>query len=345
MAISPRLNVIPVWDLVLLKGIAFALIIPTLLFLTPQQVFTQYAVWTQGHFILSYWYQYKTGKLNLRWYSVGAYCAVVALFFVFVFEDPSDFIFIVITFFAVHFLLDEFRLNTERLSLSQALIGLPFLLIFLLVVFKHQYVAMPVAWAQYTGGKTLPDLNAFTPGFLGTALPMDQMPAMHQLTGPMIAGWLPFIWASFVVAVGVWGWSSLRDKRVNIYGVTVLAMAFFGLLLMPSLPIIYARSFIGVVLMLHGLNWYISYFYKFRHNGPACRTFGWEVAGITVFLVGMFSLNHAMGWWRLDEVMFGFRGYNVWAMMHLLTTIRGDDYNKLWQGLTAWRRRPEVGAA
>ena len=215
MATATGYNLIPLPVLVGHKALAFGVLMLSVVLLTPQQIFTQYAVLAHGHFLLGYWYQYKTGKFKPSVKSFGLYGLALAVCVVVLKEFPAQFIYVTAIAFALHFLLDEFVLNTERLTVGAALMGLPVLLIMLVGFYQHQFVAIPQAIQEAELGQPMMIYNN-DPGWLGQGMALDIMPAMHQLMGPMLAGWMPVFWASFGLAVVLFLMHLWRERRVHV---------------------------------------------------------------------------------------------------------------------------------
>ena len=107
------------------------------------------------------------------------------------------------------------------------------------------------------------------------------------------------------------------------------------LLMMPGRSILDIRVLLGIIVMMHGINWYLGYDYKLRKNPQWRHVFWREIAIINVLIIGAFALCYSLQFTRVQTAFFGFSGYHVWAMMHILTTIRRSDYGTLGRGVMA----------
>ena len=308
-------NLVPVRVLLAQKTIGLGLLLPLLWWLTPKQFFFLYAVSGQAHFALTYWYQYRNGKLAFKLRPIALYLATLGGCFYLAYMHQPYFVMATATFFMIHFMLDEFKINTERLTLPLFLAGTPLLAFFVIALYHHQFsVTLPSKIAGI--GLYFQPLNAY----MGWA-----MPTLWGLAGITVLGY------------GVLSWI---NRRLNVYGALMLVLGLAMMWEFPDLPIIYVRYMFGIVILLHYFNWYVGVFVKLRNVNPGgLKTYMSEIVIANVISAALFfSMYFSTSALYVGHFgIFGEQAFLAWTMMHLLTTVRAADYRSL--AAVVWPRR------
>lgn len=91
----------------------------------------------QGHFILSYFYKFRSNQLDKQFYWSYTLLAVFLFSTYLYFEYYKLLYFVTSLYFVIHFILDIFYLNKVRIHIVSALkISLPLLIIFLSIILQ-----------------------------------------------------------------------------------------------------------------------------------------------------------------------------------------------------------------
>lgn len=120
--------------------VSFLLALVSVVLLDPYQVTIAFIVLGQGHFLLTYLYQWKAGKVGITYLSLYA-LALCALWAGFAFiPDPLSWSYLIAgTIFSIHFFVDEMHINKMALSLEQKLVGFAFVLMYSGLLFDALY--------------------------------------------------------------------------------------------------------------------------------------------------------------------------------------------------------------
>ncbi|HEX5774386.1 MAG TPA: hypothetical protein VFY28_00270 [Candidatus Paceibacterota bacterium] len=131
------------------ERVAIGAIIALLLIFLPAKYFLlAFIVFGQGHFVMTYLYQGKAGKVGWRYLTLYVVALGILLYLVTFVIDLSLLLFITGSVFALHFFYDEARLYARDNGITLALVWHPALL-FLLVLVEHLYAVdtLPIAIA------------------------------------------------------------------------------------------------------------------------------------------------------------------------------------------------------
>lgn len=99
--------------------------------LSPYEVTLAFVVLGQGHFLLTYLYQWRAGKIGITYLSLYV-LALIALYLGFAYiPDPLSWSYLIAgTIFSIHFFVDEMFINKFTLSLEQKLMGFGFFTVY-----------------------------------------------------------------------------------------------------------------------------------------------------------------------------------------------------------------------
>jgi hypothetical protein len=120
----------------LIKIINCILVLMLLFFFKSQNTLLQILiVMGQAHFALAYYYQYKSGKINRRYGLNYLMFSIVLLSYFFFFLNETHLIIFTSALFVLHFLADEYHLNSRRLFRAEFYKIMPFLFAYTAFIF------------------------------------------------------------------------------------------------------------------------------------------------------------------------------------------------------------------
>ncbi len=121
-------------------------LLPLLIFTLPFVMSLQYfqlavVVGAQYHFTMSYWYQYRSGKIN-RWYLLLALCCFLGLStFLLYNPNPLQTLFLITSvLFSTHFAIDEVTLHNDSFNSEQIVSVFLFVLL-------HMSIHLALVWS------------------------------------------------------------------------------------------------------------------------------------------------------------------------------------------------------
>lgn len=101
---------------VLRNGLIPAAALLTVFFIRSQLVWMGFLIIGQAHFLMSYIYQYRSGKIGQRYLLTGAGIFILPCCYYLFYADPTPLLLITSLMFATHFVLDEIQQRGERFS-------------------------------------------------------------------------------------------------------------------------------------------------------------------------------------------------------------------------------------
>lgn len=112
----------------------------SVIILSPQNIVTVFIVLGQAHFIISYIYQWRAGKIGIKFVLLYA-LAVSFLGTLILFAPDKDSLFLVLAgiVFSIHFFIDEFYVAHTKFTFERTLIGVGFVLLYGSLLFKEGY--------------------------------------------------------------------------------------------------------------------------------------------------------------------------------------------------------------
>ena len=117
-------------NFIIRKAISITIVILALIFLSPQNMLYLFIFAGQAHFLASYFYQYRVGKINksyLSLYLIG----IVLLWALFIYQRRFDLLILFAgVIFLFHFLQDEIFISEKKYSIFTSLEIIPIIIIF-----------------------------------------------------------------------------------------------------------------------------------------------------------------------------------------------------------------------
>ncbi|MBL7045671.1 MAG: hypothetical protein ISR99_01405 [Parcubacteria group bacterium] len=108
--------------------------------LAPHNIITLFIVLGQAHFIISYIYQWRAGKIGVKF--VLLYAAALGFLWALILSAPQkESLFLVMAgiIFAIHFFVDELYVAHTKFTLERSLVGVGFVLLYSALLFKDGY--------------------------------------------------------------------------------------------------------------------------------------------------------------------------------------------------------------
>lgn len=310
------------------KFLSLVLFLPMVWFLNPETVLITYIVLGHAHFGLTYWYQYKAGRVKPTVLTGLSYIALLAALFWLAFNQPIALLMFVSVFFVLHYYLDEFKMNQERLRLGLFVLVLPFL--YLLV--KGLGIHEQIAFAFYQTEPMRQHIYGWD-AYLG-----------HH---PMAIEYLSNYSAKFALQP-IWGWvfglfalgviyyavDAFRKKVVSVAAVYILAITAAAIAILWFGSIRQMTSVFGLIVLSHVGHWYISVHQKLKRFAPQrLKGYYLQVALANAIAIGLYfyavGLPEAPLAGEIERWGYNFHAFMVWTALHLITTIRADDYAAL----------------
>lgn len=120
--------------------VSFLVALISVALLDPYQVTIAFIVLGQGHFLLTYLYQWKAGKIGVIYLFLYAFALLVLWAGFALIPDPLSWSYLIAgTIFSIHFFVDEMHINKMTLSLEQKLVGFAFVLMYSGLLFDALY--------------------------------------------------------------------------------------------------------------------------------------------------------------------------------------------------------------
>lgn len=248
------------------------------------------AVLAQGHFIMGYWYHYKTGKIN-RGYA-ARYIPIAAVLFTacILLSVGKLFEIVAAAYFLMHFFYDERYLLRENADFLGWRIALPTIGL-LVTELIYRYTSLKSTWLV---------LGAFI------------------LAATYIA------WLIIREIVQTRGFSTR-----SLYFSVIFAVASVLVLSGKVLPGPVNVNAVNFIILIHIANWYWRYLTKFTTSRPLLVRFCAEVIAVNMIMgILMFFRFHSSFsplLTGLGGVFFVHPNFHVWSILHFVATYRSGD--------------------
>lgn len=248
------------------------------------------AVLAQGHFILGYWYHYKTGKIN-RNYAARYVPIAGVLFAVCIFVSTGKlFEIMAATYFLVHFFYDERYLLREDADFLGWRIALPTIGLLVAEIF-YRYTSLNSTWLI---------LGAFLLGALYLAwLIIREVIQRRTFSGRSLYFSCIFAIASLLVLSG-----KVLPGPVNL-------------------------NAINLIILVHIGNWYWRYIAKFATSRALLGRFCAEMIAVNTFMGFLmffrFHSSYSPFLTGLAGIFFLHPNFHVWSILHFVATYRSRD--------------------
>ena len=268
-------------------------VLPFLTSLGATGVLAAYIMLGQAHFIISYLYQWKAGKLSIARLATYVLVSIFLLGFLWLmpYAHSIRYISFVAGFlFAIHFLFDSVKIN--NLNWTRPLSALLFsnFIIYIALLF-HAIFNLTLAYPS-----AIVSLIVISLGFL---------------------------------------FSTQNDLRPS-GGLVTLGIAFVGLLLLlfegQSIP---AEYIFGATVLAHYFQWYIYYFVKLQRRRFWMYLFDAVILNALCILLWIVYIKTG---YQLLQFMFLPTYFYGWTILHILFSVRIEDYRLALAGLTLRHR-------
>lgn len=310
------------------KAMTLLVFLPLVWFLNPEKVLLLYIIFGHAHFGLTYWYQFKSGRVKPNFITLLSYTALLAGLFWCAYHQPTALVVFASIFFVVHYYLDEFKMNQEKLHFGAFVLVLPLVFLLFIGLQVHEQTARGFYFTSQVGVylQTWDFYLGHPPMVLEFLAKIPSSMALN-LYWPWILGLAA--WAVVYYAWGVYATKKMALAPLYILLVTFIAI---GMLWVGNLR--HVTSIFGLIILSHYAHWYFSVYQKLRQFAPRKLTpYLKEVAIANAVVLGVYAytvyLPDAPLAWGVDRWGFNFHAFMVWTVMHLITTIRADDYKTL----------------
>lgn len=258
-----------------------------ILFLSPRHVLDAVIVFGHAHFALTYFYQYRAGKIKAV-YLVG-YMAALATFFYLAYSFSVIFTVFVAAFFLFHNFFDEFKLRHQQPRIEYLFIILPL-------------VGMLSGWIyDYFSGGNVTIFVLMVVASVSFLLFLVKSVLTYSLTFPLFCPYMFFL----LLLLGVFLIMEFTGNRPN-------AMEGFGFVILIHYLSWYVR-----------LGWR----YKNEGSKALNRYIGHVLLANVFFMAGYYIVVVVMESEGLLYVSFYHPfAFYVWTLLHLITTFRFLDY-------------------
>jgi len=309
---------------------AFTLLVffPLVWFLNPEKVLLLYIVLGHAHFGLTYWYQFKGGRVKANFVTLFNYMALLAGLFWCAYHHPTALVTFASIFFIVHYYLDEFKMNQERLHFGAFALVIPLVFLLFVGLYVHERTARGFYATSQVGAylQTWDFYLGHHPMVLDFLAKVPSDMALN-LYWPWVFGLAA--WAVIYYAVEVYTSKKIAWAQLYILLVTAIAIS---MLWVGNLR--HVTSIFGLIILSHYAHWYLSAYQKLRQFAPQkLPAYFKQVVLANVLVLGLYAytayLPHGPLAWEIDRWGFNFHAFMVWTVMHLITTLRADDYKTL----------------
>lgn len=91
-----------------------------------------------------------------------------------------------------------------------------------------------------------------------------------------------------------------------------------------------SRSLLGSVLLFHYVCWYVHFYFRFAQNPERQRSYIYDMIGVHVIVFVAFAMIYAIPGASIPlEYVFGTIFFYVWAILHIVFSVRLQDYRTL----------------
>jgi len=244
----------------------------------------------QGHFLLSYLYQYKAGKMNQGY--ARRYFPFAILLFGACLLTPTEKLIegITVAYFVIHFFYDERYLLREKADFAGWQIALPTICLLSAEVIYRYAIAFPL-WLYFT-------IFALCAAF------MLQMILRSLLSNQGISWRNAYFLAIFGVAALLTLSGKLLAGPVNLNAINFIILVHFG-------------------------NWYLSYVLKLRTRQVLFRRFLLETIAVNSVMGGLMILflfpPSSVFLSGITGLLFSRPYFHAWTILHYVATYRPTD--------------------
>ncbi len=252
-------------------------------------------IFGQAHFIISYFYRNKAGKIGGSYLRLFSFVSlVVGLLAFYVYKNNYFFpywIFFTLVIFVVHYILDEFKLNEGELVLNNRVLAVSatvfsFMALFLEKIFEISNINIQIL------------LFLITFIFLFLFL-FSNKKNIFKLT---------------------------KGVNVILFFLLLNVIIPFILLSFPKVTIIHISAFI---ILYHYIRWYIYYYQKFELNNNHDELYFYldTVMWVHAFVFMLYvqysmSPNSGVLFYVFTPLFF-----YAWTIIHIIMSVRKTDYN------------------
>jgi len=293
-----------------------------------QTLIQLYIVLGQAHFGLTYFYQWQAGKVRFSLRGVGVYLALLLSIFWLVWHYTTTMTLLIVAMFLVHYYLDEFKLNQEKLTVGNFLFVLP---LFCCVILSLQFYQEASATFYTTKGLFLEE----GPWFLGEVHHPQAWAYFKTLYGrdALHTHW-PWLWGGLVLSFGLMVFRMAKGASIKLTELHILAFttAAFIWLWLGGIATISAVN--GFIILAHIIHWYTGMHTRLKIYAPQKLHAYWRhVALANILIVGGYAYVVFAPKALLAEethlYYYSYKAFLAWSALHILTTIRVDDYKTL----------------
>ena len=244
----------------------------------------------QGHFLLSYLYQYKAGKMNQGY--ARRYFPFAILLFGACLLTPTEKLIegITVAYFVVHFFYDERYLLREKAEFSGWKIALPTIVLLSTEVIYRYAIAFPLL--------------------------------LYFIIFALCAACM--FWMIVRAMQFEQGFSRRNAYFSAIFGVAAL-LALSGKLLPGPVNL----NSINFIILVHFGNWYLSYAIKLRTNRVLFRKFLFETIAVNGVMGGLMLLfvypSSSVLLSGITGLLFSRPYFHAWTILHYVATYRPTD--------------------
>lgn len=310
------------------KIAAFLLLVAGAAFLHFETLIQLYIVLGQAHFGLTYFYQWRAGKVRLSPFVIGGYLTLLFALFWVVWHYTATMTILVIAMFLVHYYLDEFKLNEEKLTFSKFLFVIP--LLCGVVLGMHYYQDASVAF--YTTNGAFLEKG---PWFLGEAHHPKALDYFNTLHGDdVLHSYWPWLWGGVALCLSLIAVKRLNGAAVKLTELHMLlfTIAAFTWLWVGGIATVAAIS--GLIVLAHIAHWYTGMQTRLKKYAPQKLHAYWrDVALANIVVIGgyayVFFAPEALFATDINLYYYSYKAFLAWSAMHILTTLRADDYKTL----------------
>lgn len=253
----------------------------------------------QGHFLLTYRFHARSGRINSRY--IGVLIAAVGLSSALygLVEDRTLIAGIVVCYFALHFVLDELFLMGHKAGPATVALGCPVLMLIVGEFACRYWHAMDAAaWTGIALWLWMLAIVVYLAVLV--RVPALRRPAFYFLVLTMVCGMIIHLNRNQPLALG--------------------ALSNF-------------------VVILHVVNWYIRFLPGGPASRPLTPHFWTEVCVINVLLLALVMSYHLLSWqgWPLADALFSIEYFYFWTLIHFAVTFRPTDFTWVGKGIGGGR--------
>ena len=290
-----------------------------------EAIFVLYIVLGQAHFLLTYLYQWRAGKVRLNLFTIASYLALLLGLMWWVMNYTTVASPIIATLFMLHYYLDEFQLNGERLNRGRFMLALP--LMALIALGLHAHGTMQDAFYAQHAAQLEPG-----PWMQGGEHHPKALEYFASLSGQeVLQAYWPWLWAGLVMVAAYFVFSLLKSKKLKLTSLHILVVSALIFVWIWYGGFATAIPANGLIVVAHIVHWYISMHDRLRKHAPAkLAPYYRDVFIVNALVIAGYAytayMPQAWGAAELGLYFFSFKAFFAWSAMHILTTVRVEDY-------------------